>query len=599
MSAPVWADRRDLQTRTPETPAPAPPPYSAAAWAERARSLREQVRAAAGLWDDPAEMRQAPATEVRAPIRHPDLGYAVQRVVLETVPGYPLTATLLVPDGEAARRGPAPWPAVLHPHGHWPGGRLHHDGMHSVLARAVGLARMGMASLCPDMPGYGDAESLPHRWGDPADPLWCAGPLGLQLWNLIRCLDWLVSLPEVDATRLAVTGASGGATQTLLVTAVDDRVRASAPVNMVSLEYQGGCACEQAPGLRLGTSNLELAAMAAPRPLLVVSCTGDWTRHVQEQGGPWLQGLYATLGAPERLSWHREDAEHNYNRGSRLALYRFLGRWLGAGPPDPPPEDEDVSPVPAEHRVFAPGAAPVLPGSGLPGLVRAWIRQRTEADLAGLAQGLGGARRRLGAALAAANGLGTPRPPAVRREGRLVWLEHPQGGSLALEEGAVPGCPLDLLARDGRHLAIRTYTQGRGTQPWGRAGRAVGEEFFLTYNRGDAAWDAHDLWSALLWAGGATLVRAEPPGALPALLVGALAPELVDGVEVELPSGQDESSWLHPERFAVGLLRAGGLDGLVALLAPRPVRLRGLDRDLPIARRAYGALGADTRLALS
>ena len=55
------------------------------------------------------------------------------------------------------------------------------------------------------------------------------------------------------------------------------RVKVSAPVNMISAHFQGGCVCEDPPGLRLGASNLDIAALTAPRPMLLVSATGDWT----------------------------------------------------------------------------------------------------------------------------------------------------------------------------------------------------------------------------------------------------------------------------------------------------------------------------------
>ena len=93
-------------------------------------------------------------------------------------------------------------------------------------------------------------------------PLWSTNVLGSRKGH-----PALESLPEVDGQRLAVTGASGGGTQTFLLAAVDDRVHAAAPVNMVSFIMQGGCPCENAPGLRVGTSNVEIAAMMAPRPM--------------------------------------------------------------------------------------------------------------------------------------------------------------------------------------------------------------------------------------------------------------------------------------------------------------------------------------------
>jgi hypothetical protein len=103
-----------------------------------------------------------------------------------------------------------------------------------------------------DMVGYNDTLQTEHRFTSPTYQLWSFTPLGLQLWNSIRALDFVESLPEVDGQRLAVTGASGGGTQTFLLAAVDDRVHAAAPVNMVSFIMQGGCRrnCEELFAIR-------------------------------------------------------------------------------------------------------------------------------------------------------------------------------------------------------------------------------------------------------------------------------------------------------------------------------------------------------------
>src|SRR5690242_10887303 len=129
------------------------------------------------------------------------------------------------------------------------------------------------------MVGYNDTKQTSHGFGGKSEDLWRFLPLGLQLWNSIRVTDFLEALPDVDASKIAATGASGGGTQTFLLTAVDDRIAVSAPVNMISAIMQGGDACENMPGLRIGTFNVEIGAMMAPRPMLMVSATGDWTKN--------------------------------------------------------------------------------------------------------------------------------------------------------------------------------------------------------------------------------------------------------------------------------------------------------------------------------
>src|SRR5580658_3245646 len=125
--------------------------------------------------------------------------------------------------------------------------------------RATKFSRQGYVALTYDMVGYNDSFQVPHDYTSPEAPLWSFSVLGLQLWNSIRALDFLASLPNVDAERIAVSGASGGGTQTFLLAAVDDRVKVSVPANMVSAYMQGGDNCENAAGLRADYSNVEFA----------------------------------------------------------------------------------------------------------------------------------------------------------------------------------------------------------------------------------------------------------------------------------------------------------------------------------------------------
>ena len=104
----------------------------------------------------------------------------------------------------------------------------------------------------------------------------------------MRSLDFLLTLPEVDSERIAMTGASGGATQTMLLAAIDDRVNLSFPCVMVSTAMQGGCTCENASLLRINTGNVEFAALFAPKPQ-GMNTANDWTKELAVKGFPELQ----------------------------------------------------------------------------------------------------------------------------------------------------------------------------------------------------------------------------------------------------------------------------------------------------------------------
>src|SRR5207253_7233612 len=122
----------------------------------------------------------------------------------------------------------------------------------------------------------------------------------LQTYNSIRALDWLSELPDVDPTRIGVTGASGGGTQTFMLCAVDPRPAVAFPAVMVSTAMQGGCTCENCDLLRVNTGNIELAALFAPKPLAMTGAN-DWTIEIATKGLPELKQLYKLFGAEENV----------------------------------------------------------------------------------------------------------------------------------------------------------------------------------------------------------------------------------------------------------------------------------------------------------
>lgn len=294
------------------------------AWKARAQYLREHILASAGLLPMPEKAPLTPS--IFDDTVHAD--YIVSKVYFESLPGFLVTGNLYRPVGTG------PFPAIVSPHGHWTYGRLENTATTSGPARAIGLARQGFVVFTFDMVGYADSQQLPHTFGGPREHIWGLSLAGLQLWNSIRAVDFLETLPYVRRDAIGATGESGGGTQTFLLAAVDDRIAVAAPVNMISLHMQGGCLCENAPGLRLDTTNVELAAAIAPRPLLMVSATGDWTKETLEAEYPAVRSIYGLFGAEDRVHAVRIDAEHNYNKASREAMYAWMARWLQKARPD-------------------------------------------------------------------------------------------------------------------------------------------------------------------------------------------------------------------------------------------------------------------------
>jgi dienelactone hydrolase len=287
-----------------------------AGWEQRARTIREGILRGAGL--DPLPER-TPLAPVFRGERKED-GYSVDNVAFESTPGFLVTGNLYRP---WPRKAGERHPAVLLAHGHAKDAL--NGGRFSRSKQKLGgtLARAGAVVLAFDMVGYGESRAA-HKTDT---------TLRLQLWNAIRAVDFLESLPDVDHTRIGMTGESGGGTQTFLLTAVDPRIAVSVPVVMVSAHFFGGCECESGMPIHRGpdheTNNAEIAALAAPRPLLVVSDGADWTKNVPEVEFPYIRNVYRLYGAEDEVeNLHLANEGHDYGPSKRAGAYEFLGRHL-------------------------------------------------------------------------------------------------------------------------------------------------------------------------------------------------------------------------------------------------------------------------------
>ena len=549
------SDRRNTETPNTDTRTEFRAPDTLEAWQTRRELLRRQILAAAGLW--PAPPKHSLRVLFAGRIEHE--GYTIEKAAIETLPGFWLGGNLYRP------KGAGPFPAVLHPHGHWPYGRLENSALCSTPLLAVNFARNGFVVFAYDMLGYNDTVQAPHDFTGPAFQLWNFTPLGLQLWNSMRAADFLLSLPDVDPKRLAITGASGGGTQTFLLAAVDDRIAAAAPVNMVSGLMQGGCICENAPGLRIGSNNIEIAALFAPRPMMLVSATGDWTREAPKVEFPSMQKVWRLFGRPDQIEVVQFDAPHNYNQDSREAVYEFFRKHLA---PQRAPWKEKGATVEKLQDMLVFHGRPLPENAVSFDELFAWWKRAVRAS----AQRMSAAEAR------------------ERLRTAFAWHQRPAFGSLAARylEGRLPAALLlhpagmaeaektedfrELRAAGRAVLLMDAFQTGSAVAPRDRSHR-----HFLTFNVSDDAGRVQDVAAALeeLWrrTRQPVEIRAAAAARRWALFGAAIAgvPVRFDAVAEEF---DEDEARLEKEFFVPGLLHAGGAESAFRAIERAPAQFR-------------------------
>lgn len=242
-------------------------------------------------------------------------GYIVENIAIESFPGFYITGNLYRPTSKQDA-----YAGILCPHGHWEDGRKRID----MQKRCAVLARMGAVVFAYDLLGYGDSHQIQHK---------NQYALLLQTWNSKRVLEYLLSRSDIDPDRIGMTGASGGGTQSFLLTAIDDRIKVSAPIVMVSAHFFGGCVCESGMPIHkrhdYQTNNVEIAALAAPRPMLCISDGADWTRNSQSVEYPYLRKVYSLYDAEHKLETvHFPEGRHDYGQAKRRVMYNFMAHHL-------------------------------------------------------------------------------------------------------------------------------------------------------------------------------------------------------------------------------------------------------------------------------
>lgn len=518
------------EVRTTDTPWTFPTVVTRAEWETRAADLRQMILFRAGLWPMP------PRTPLNGQIfgRLERSGFSVEKAFFESVPGFFVTGNLYRPTAAATEGLRPPFPAVLAPHGHASYGRLEASDIFNEPARAANLARQGYVVFTYDMVGYNDSFQVAHGYAEPKAALWSFSVLGLQLWNSMRALDFLESLPDVDRTRLGVSGPSGGGTQTFLVTASDDRVKVAVPANMVSHYMQGGDNCENAAGLRLDHSNVEFAAMAAPRPMLLVSADGDWTRDNPRIEFPAIRGIYRLYGAENRLGHVQFHAPHNFNRDGREASYAWFASWLKSSPASPRESGTAIE-SPANLLVWYGRERPT--GATVNTLMDVWR--------------------------------GLPVDPAALR---LAVAPDPAASVPALRVHAPKGKPSGtvlLVGAEDRGLIEALNRAGRAVyfvEPFQET-RDLQSRFFTTYNRTADQLRVQDVLmaaAALERQYGAIDLVGAGGGGLWALVAAAIRPSFHRVVADAGRFPTDDESAYVDRLFIPGILRAGGFRALNA-----------------------------------
>lgn len=255
-------------------------------------------------------------------------GYTVENIAIEILPGVWINGSLYKPAKYKARLndkvGQGKIPIILNPDGHWEKQRYRADCQY----RCAAMAKMGAMAFSYDLFAWGESL-LQFKIEDHRRSL----AMTIQALGAIRILDYLLAQKDADTNRVAVTGGSGGGSHTVLMTALDDRIKVSAPVVSLSSYFYGGCPCESGMDIHAcggRTNNVEIAAMAAPRPQLVVSDGGDWTDKMPEHDFPYLQKMYSWYNKKENVvNVHLPNDKHDFGITKRTPVYEFMAKHLG------------------------------------------------------------------------------------------------------------------------------------------------------------------------------------------------------------------------------------------------------------------------------
>jgi len=603
-------------------------------WQKRRQAVREQILVATGLWPLPVKTPLKPV--IHGKIDRDE--YTIEKVFFASYPGHYVSGNLYRPKASGVASAPRAHklPGVLCPHGHWNNGRFYEandkaaaaeikqgaektteGAKYPLQARCAQLARMGCIVFHYDMVGYADSTAIEHRTGftDADAELRLQSFMGLQTWNSIRALDFLRSLPDVDPQRIGVTGASGGGTQTFILCAIDDRPTVAFPAVMVSTAMQGGCVCENCSHLRVGTGNIELAGLFAPKPL-GMSGANDWTIDIERKGLPELKELYKLYGVEDRvLARCFPQFGHNYNQVSREVMYNWFNKHLKLGLAEPVVE-KPFKPVPPKELSVYDESHPRPADTVDAARLRQYMTEQSDKQIEALVPkdetGLAEYRRIFGAALRAMihdeypvadqveeirqgemekhDGYSSRRFFLTRKgqneripalgllppefDGTVVVWIHPRGKASLFQDGQLVPAAKHIIDRKSAILAVDVFGTGELSleKPFAVDPKYAG--FTFGYNRTLLAERVHDILTATAFAKNydkvktVHLVGFEKAGPWVLLARGlcgdVVARTAADGNDFRF----DKVRTTDDEMMLPGALKYGGLPALAALAAP-------------------------------
>lgn len=600
-------------------------------WQAHAKQVREQILTGCGL--NPLPRKTALKARVFGKI---DMGdYNVETVKFQSYPGLYVLGNLYRPKGKQG-----PLPVILSPHGHGADGRFEDEDLISVPARCANFAKLGMIAFAYSMIGYNEGTQIVHRFGlTPRQELWGISQGALQLWNSIRAVDFVSSLPDVDRSRIGCTGESGGGTQTFMLSAVDSRIAVNAPVCMISAIMQGGCVCENPPLVRIDSNSVEIGCLMAPKPMMMVAATGDWTKETREHEYPAIRAVYKLYGAEPKLGMYYQDAGHNYNIGSREHVYPwfqrlFLGQKVGDVTPEQPYDlgdtkklmafqkppkdaldldqltDELIGMDKAQIEGFGLGSRSSLDrycqafGPALRRCFAICVPQKADIVADDLGTGkldnctvrkLVIGRRHVGDAIPAL--LFTPKGGA---QGNPVLMVHPEGKD-ALLNGDAPGDQVKAVLAKGKSvLLIDCFLTGEADKNDER----VKEKFFTTFYRTDVAERVQDIVTALGYLKSRRLKAPDLVGFGASGLECLFARGFAGGsgatvIEVDQFDAANDQAFAD-RLFVPSIRRAGDIRTATAMVAPGRLTICNAGKGFPVdwIKRAYKAAGSAEKLQI-